>query len=252
MKNVLIAIIILLLAVPAFAGGSFYTSEPVSGSTVGGTANEVEVTDNGDGSVTLGLTDGVILNAPTVQGFGNAVVFSDSAGLLAQDPVNFIWNDVTKTLSIGNINILGNLVVHGDIGLEAEMHAEELTIALAAGVWANVAGMSSGVVSDSGMIQNATDGSVTVVTGHIYKLVGSASLEDNDGPSEEYHLVPAINGADQNKCEEHRSITVQASLASVSISCLLDLSDGDVITMLANSVGGDDITLEHINWMLFK
>ena len=252
MKNVLIAIIVLLLAAPAFAGGSFYATEPVSGSTVGGTANEVEVADNGDGSVTLGLTDSVILNAPTVQGFGNAVVFSDSAGLLTQDLTNFTWDDVTKTLNISNIDISGNLIVEGDIGLEAEMYGEELTIALTAGVWANVVGMSNGVVSDSGMIQNSTDGSITVTIGHIYKLVGSASIENNDGPSEDYHLVPAIGGVDQHKCEEHRSITTQAALASVSISCLLDLSDGDVITMLTNSVGGDDITLEHINWMLFK
>ncbi len=154
--------------------------------------------------------------------------------------------DVVQMSGRGSIDSSGVLTLETKY---AEMFAHEVTISLSAGVWANVTGISNGLVSTSGMAQNDTDGSVTVSGTFVGELVGSASIEDNDGPSEDYHMSVAVNGADISKCEEHRSITVQASLAAISISCLLDLTDGDVVTLIANS-SGNDITLEHMNWYL--
>lgn len=147
----------------------------------------------------------------------------------------------------GNVDSSGALTFNTKY---AEMYAHEITIALTAGVWANVVGMTNGLISASGMTQNDTNGSVTVSGSFVGEFVGSASLENNEGPSEEYHLSVAVDGVDMIKCEEHRSITTQASLAAISISCLINLSDGDVVTLLANSVGGDDITLEHVSFYL--
>ena len=144
------------------------------------------------------------------------------------------------------------IALEANLGPQAEMYGEELTVTLSAGVWANVTGMTNGVVSANWMAQNSSNGSITVTKGGIYKFVGSDSIEDNVSNSEEYHLAVAVDGTPMTKCEQHRSISVQAALGAVPVTCMLDLSDGSVVTMIANSVGGDNLTLEHVNWMLFR
>lgn len=170
-----------------------------------------------------------------------SVSFVNSAGMLVEDNPNFTWDNTNNELIVSNR------------ANEAEMFISEVTIALdAGGAWANITSMTIGLVSANGMIQNGTDGSITVPSAGRYKSVLGASIEDNDGPSEEYHMSMAVNGVEVSKCEQHRSISNQASLGAITVPCMFDLSANDVVTALANSIGGDDLTFEHLHWLLFK
>ncbi len=211
-----------------------------------GAASVGKVLVGGDGTVFRGASWDVrtISNHVTINEAGVATI--------TQNAVTNTELDNTDDYIMNSLTVTGDLSVQGDFGPFAEMHGQEITISIDAGPWANVIGLSAELVSATGMFQNATDGSVTVSNGGFYKFIGSTSVEDNDGPSEEYHFVVGVGGVPTGKCEEHRSISVQASLASISMSCALDLSANDVVTFLVNSVGGDKPTFEHINWMIFK
>jgi hypothetical protein len=170
-----------------------------------------------------------------------SVVFVNSGTEFEEDNTNFTWDDDNDELIVK------------DFGREAEMHGEEIiTVLTAGGAWANITGLTNGVSSPNGIIQNSTDGSITVLNAGRYKMIGSLSIADDDSNSEEFHFSVAVNGVDVAKTEQHRSISVLSLLGSVSISGMLELSDNDVVTVITNSIGGDDLTSEHINWMLFK
>ena len=170
-----------------------------------------------------------------------SVVFINASGMTVEDNDNFFWDDTNDELIVK------------DFGREAEMHGDDITTTLdGAGTFANIVGLENKLVSASGMIQNATDGSVTVSNAGRYKFIASLSISDETTPSEEFHFMVGVNGAFVDKCEQHRSISVQSSLGSVSVTCMLDLADDDIVTMMANSLNGDDLFSEHLNWMIFK
>lgn len=129
-------------------------------------------------------------------------------------------------------------------------HSSPLVTTLTGTALANVIGLTNGIVSSSGMTQNDTNGSVTVAAAGIFEFVGSMSLEDPDSGSEEYNGTVGIDGTKQEKCEWHTDITVQSSEEPASISCLLSLSGGEVVTFLVNSAGGDDAGWQALNWYL--
>ncbi len=212
---------------------------------------------------TLPLADTKLL-VGQVSGLGVAKNLTFTGDLSGTMPNTGTWNaqivanavgnteiDNTANYIVNDLTITGDLTVQGESNPIGEMHGDDITVTLSAAVWANVTSMTSGLMSSS-MIQNTTDGSVTVTYPGIYKFVSSDSIADNVSASEEYHLSVAINGVDIEKCEQHRSISNQAKLGSMPVTCALPLIADDVVTMIANSVGGDDLTLEHINWMLFK
>ncbi len=212
------------------------------------------VTSWGAGKMLSAGSDRVFRGADwdVVEITGDVAIDSAGGSQIGANTVGGTEIDDTGDYIVNSLTVTGDLTVQGDSNPIAEMWGEELTFSVGAGAWTNVTGMTNGVASSS-MAQNSTDGSVTVTYGGIYKYIASFSVEDNDGPTEEFHILPAIDGTPQHpKCEQHRSLASQAFLASVSVSCALDLLAGEVVTTLINSAGGDDPTLEHINWMLFK
>jgi len=90
-----------------------------------------------------------------------------------------------------------------------------------------------------------------VTYGGFYLGTSGFSLQDPDGNSEEYNGDWSVNGAEQ-ECDWHRDITVLSIEGFVGPPCLLDLSPGDVVTFMVNSVGGDDAAFEALNWNLTR
>jgi len=191
-----------------------------------------------------------------------SVVFINSSGMTVEDTDNFVWDDSNNRLGIGiktptqPLDINGVSFFRDSIAPYAEFefhdHDNPLTIALGAGgAFVNITGLVNGVFSD-GMVLNPTDGSVTVTYGGVYKYDSSFSIQDPDGNSEEYNGTAGIDGVGQEKCEWHRDITVLSSEGVATISCLLDVPPGGVVTSMVNSVGGDDAGFEALNWNLTR
>ena len=168
-----------------------------------------------------------------------SVPFIDAFANTTEDNANFFWDDTNDEFVVK------------DFGREAEMYGDSITTTLASGPFANIIGLTNGLVSASGMIQNGTNGSVTVLNAGRYKFIGSQSTSDETAPTEEFHIAPAVNGAHVEKCEQHLDISIQSALSPVTTTCMMDLLADDIVTLQANSTG-DDLSSEHINWFLYK
>jgi len=190
-----------------------------------------------------------------------SVVFINSTGMTVEDNANFFWDDVNNRLGIGNatptktLDVAGESLFRDTIGPASAMkfhdHDNPLTITLdAGGAFVNITGLTNGPAT-AGMAQNSSDGSVTVTYGGFYLGTSGFSLQDPDGNSEEYNGDWSVNGAEQ-ECDWHRDITVLSIEGFVGPPCLLDLSPGDVVTFMVNSVGGDDAAFEALNWNLTR
>ncbi len=193
--------------------------------------------------------DDYTVNNLTVSALTNqAVVFINSASKLVEDIAGFFYDSVAKLLTITNLFVKGSSGPYGEMYFHS--HTSPLVITLASGgAWANVTSLTNGVFSD-GMTLNSTDGSVTVTYGGVYSLNSSISLQDPDGNSEEYDGGIAVNGVSQDKCSWDRDVTNLSKEGVATAACLLDLTADDVVTMIINSVGGDDAAFETLNWYL--
>lgn len=132
----------------------------------------------------------------------------------------------------------------------AEMFGAGVTVTLDAGVFANITGLTNGIVSSDSMTQNSTDGSITVTKAGVYEAIGSMSMSDPDSPSETYCFTYGVDGTEVMKCVQHRDISIQSAHGTAPVTCLLDLLAGEVVTMMSNTAGGDDLQSDRLNWYL--
>jgi hypothetical protein len=77
-------------------------------SWVSGTANQITVTDNGDGTITLATPQDIATSSsPTFQGLAlssltqGSVLFAGASGTISQDNTNLFWDDTNNRLGIG-------------------------------------------------------------------------------------------------------------------------------------------------------
>ncbi len=236
--------------------------------TTGTFANPV-ITDGTEAQIYASTPAGV-MNAVTISGDATmtekgvwtndkidniSVDFATVTAGYIQAASGALWDAVVHTLS-GDVT--GTMDSAGDIDVTisnryAEMyfhdHSSPLVTTLSAATLANVIGLTNGIAT-SGMTQNSTNGSITVAASGVFEFVGSMSLEDPDSNSSEYNGTVGVDGTNQEKCEWHRDITVQSKEGSASLSCLLSLSGGAVVTFIVNSADGDDAGWQALNWYL--
>lgn len=225
-----------------------------------------------DASGTIALTESI---GSTISLADTKVIVGQSSGLGASKSLTFtgdlsgtlpntgIWNaqivanavtntelDNTDDYTVHDLTVTGDLFIQGSSGPYGEFYGEDLAeLTLDAGVWANIPGVMNGVFTTGMALNNAT-GCQTVTYAGVYEAIGSVSYEDPDGNNESYHFSYTVDGAVQDKCQEHTDIRVQSVHEAVPITCLLPLSGGEEVCAAVVSVGGDDVHIEHMNWYL--
>lgn len=146
----------------------------------------------------------------------------------------------------------GDVQARGEFGGKAELFFHNgttpKTIALASGgAWVNVTGVSNGVNNDAAVFTlNGTSAEITVLQSLVYDIDAHISSQRNMGANETYRSTIAINGSPQIKCTAHRRMTNNA-VGYFEPGCFLDLTANDVLTVLVNSLGGNDINILHLN-----
>jgi hypothetical protein len=205
-----------------------------------------------DHEVTLGFcivsnaNNGVILVT-----INNGHELEDAHDVLITSLANndtIVWNSSTS-LWENTPTVYGELWWHDDDGTGS---GTDISIATTP-VFVNIASanISTGLTSNTTV--TPADGSITVSKGGVHTVTASYSLTTSTGAAEIDHKI-GVNGTAQNKCAGHRSITLGggADIGNVSITCLLDLSVGDVITGMANSVSNETLEYEAFNLNLMK
>jgi len=93
-------------------------------SWVSGTTDQLTVTDNGDGTITLSLPQDIAqTSSPTFSGLTlsslteGSILFVGSSGTITEDNSNLYWDDTNDRLGIGTSSPSDKLTVVGEIGI---------------------------------------------------------------------------------------------------------------------------------------
>lgn len=103
----------------------------------------------------------------------------------------------------------------------------------------------------SGLLNGMThsNGTTTVTNSGVYKA--SASISSSGGNAKEYHYTIAVNNAEQGNCHIARKMGTGGDVGAISVSCLLNLSASDVVTLMVENVDDDvDVTINNCNLTL--
>lgn len=84
----------------------------------------------------------------------------------------------------------------------------------------------------------------------VYKAVASVGA-GNGGSNHEYHIAIHIDDVHQDNCHMPRKIGAAGDVGALTVSCLLDLNDGEEVTVkVENITGSTDITVNDFNFTL--
>jgi hypothetical protein len=108
----------------------------------------------------------------------------------------------------------------------------------------NVTGLTNGVFSN--MALNETDGSITVIDADTYTCDASVSFQSASAGDFDHHL--GVNGIDQDKCHASRRIGTGTDTGNIGMTCILELSSNDVITLMVNSAASETVKYENLNY----
>jgi hypothetical protein len=108
----------------------------------------------------------------------------------------------------------------------------------------NVTGLINGVFSN--MTLSDTDGSITVIDTDTYTCDASVSFQSASAGDFDHHL--GVNGVDQDKCHANRRIGTGTDTGNIGMTCILELTAGDVITLMVNSPGSETVKYEALNF----
>jgi hypothetical protein len=175
----------------------------------------------------------------------NSVANND---MLAWNSTSSLWEN-TADIVVNSIGPYGELWWHDDDGTGS---GTDISIATTP-VFVNIASanISTGAILNTTV--TAADGSITVDLGGIYSTQATYSVTTSTGAAEvDFKL--GVNGTVQDNCSAHRSIGAGGGndLGNVGITCLLDLSAGDAITGLINSVASETVQFEAFNLNVTK
>jgi hypothetical protein len=107
----------------------------------------------------------------------------------------------------------------------------------------NVTGITEGVSSN--MTLNGTNGTITVIDADTYTCNASLSFQSVSAADFDHHM--GVNGVDQDKCHANRRIGTGTDVGNVGMTCILELSAADVITLQVSSLASETIKYESMN-----
>lgn len=107
----------------------------------------------------------------------------------------------------------------------------------------NVTGLTNDISSN--MTLSGTNGSITTSDAGPYLCSFTMSHQAATPAIFDHHI--GVNGADQDACHSNRTINTATQAGGVPITCRLELSAGDVVTGMVNSVENETIMYESLN-----
>ena len=167
----------------------------------------------------------------------------------ATDSRSILYDIATDTYTIDG-DLAGGDRYYGEM---YTMNNTTSTGITAQSTYVRIGGIESGqVVVSSGSLNGFThvSGSSTVLNAGIYLANGAIST--NGGNNKEYHYTIGVNNVQQDNCHVPRKMGAGGDVGSIVISCILDLSANDVLTLMAENVSdGTDIIVNdfNLNWL---
>jgi hypothetical protein len=191
-------------------------------------------------------------------GYSRALTIKDGKLGIADSDPSYELSVTGDTYLTGSATTTGSHYVGGDITgsvYYGEMYAYNnatSTIIPAAGVYVKVGGdgTEQEMTVTSGLLNNITHANGTTTISHpgIYKVV--ANVSGTGGNNKEYHYAIGVDGVRQVKCHTPRKLSA-ADIGSWGVSCLLDLADGEAVTLLVeNETDATDVTISDFNLSL--
>jgi hypothetical protein len=160
----------------------------------------------------------------------------------ANDVYNAVANAVANSTLLFDgigweavVHTYGEMYYHNDVGT-LDFATNNALI--------NVTGLTNGVFSN--MTLDETDGSITVIDADTYTCDASVSFQAASAGDFDHHL--GVNGTDQDKCHASRRIGTGTDTGNIGMTCILELSAGDVITLMVNSAASETIKYENLNY----
>jgi hypothetical protein len=207
--------------------------------TPGGFTNTAPATPNH--RVSLGVVlrshaDEGIIYVTVINGFeiGELHDVADSASQSPADDSTLLYNSTSSTWEPVP-HTYGEMYYHNDVGT-LDFATDNALI--------NVTGITNGVFSN--MTLNDTNGSITVIDADTYTCDASVSFQAASAGDFDHHI--GVNGVDQDKCHASRRIGTGTDTGNIGMTCILELSANDVITLMVNSVAAETIKYENLNF----
>jgi len=148
---------------------------------------------------------------------------------------------------VGNMNLTGNFSGNQFYGEIYNFSSSGVTHAIAgADAYINITtGTREGEMNGFSF----SGGKATTIVPGLYRF--SHGMSFNGGNGDEYHSTVGVDGISQNKCHAVRDAGSAAKTGSVSRTCLIRLTVGNVVTfMVENDMDADDVVIEdfNLNW----
>jgi hypothetical protein len=108
----------------------------------------------------------------------------------------------------------------------------------------NVTGLTDDIFNN--MTINGTNGTVTVIDTGPYVCNFTMSHQSATPADFDHHI--GVDGVDQDVCHSNRTIATGTQSGGVPINCMLELTAGEVVTGMVNSVNNETIMYESLNF----
>lgn len=183
----------------------------------------LEVADNTT-SKTLAVSDNLGFNLKLMNNS-----FPNDAPFYINDSSRFI-GDINQTDGNATFNMLGaEMYIHEDNATEIAFTAQDTYVNVTTGF-------------DKGLINGFiySTGKLTAYEGGVYSCDISVSISGQTGST--HGFTCGVNGLKQDKCYSRRKLQ-SIDTGNLGVTCLLDLTAGDVITLMA---ADEDVTLNNI------
>jgi hypothetical protein len=107
----------------------------------------------------------------------------------------------------------------------------------------NVTGLTNDIFNN--MTIDGSNGTITAIDTGPYTCTFTMSHQSATPADFDHHI--GIDGADQDVCHSNRTIATGTQSGGVPISCMLELTAGEVVTGMVNSVNNETIMYESLN-----
>jgi hypothetical protein len=224
-----------------------------------GKARSIDTTDFSAGDLLFlsATEDGAIVNSPP-----DAPNRKTFIGIAENSTVNgSIWvtiangrpiwglNDVYNNVATATIN--DTLVNDGTAWANVPAtygqifyHSDVTTLDIATTTaLVNVTGLTDDISNN--MTIDGSNGTITVIDTGPYTCTFTMSHQSATPADFDHHI--GIDGADQDVCHSNRTIATGTQSGGVPISCMLELTAGEVVTGMVNSVNNETIMYESLN-----